>query len=81
MVIEDKVRSIVQEQLSVYDAEITDDSKLVEDLGADSLDIVELIMAFEEEFEIEISDMDIKNNHMKTVKDAIELIKSKTSKK
>ena len=52
----DKVKAIVVEQLGVDEAEVTIDSTFIDDLGADSLDIVELIMAFEEEFNGEISD-------------------------
>ena len=52
----DKVRSIICDQLMVDQEEITDESSFVEDLGADSLDTVELIMEFEDEFSIEISD-------------------------
>ena len=50
----DKVKAIVVEQLGVDEAEVTIDSTFIDDLGADSLDIVELIMAFEEEFNVEI---------------------------
>ncbi|MEK7872180.1 MAG: acyl carrier protein, partial [Nitrospirota bacterium] len=52
--IEEKVKKIVSEQLGIEDEEITAESSFVEDLGADSLDTVELVMAFEEEFKIEI---------------------------
>ena len=54
--IEDRVKKIICEQLGVKEEDITNASSFVEDLGADSLDIVELIMAFEEEFNIEIPD-------------------------
>ena len=54
--IEERVRKIVCEQLGVGDDEVNNDSSFVDDLGADSLDTVELVMAFEEEFEIEIPD-------------------------
>ena len=54
--VSDKVRSIICDQLMVDQEEITDESSFVEDLGADSLDTVELIMEFEDEFSIEISD-------------------------
>lgn len=56
--IEDKVREIIVEQLSVSADQVTAESKLIEDLGADSLDAVELVMAIEEEFEIEVPDDD-----------------------
>ncbi len=68
----DKVKAIVVEQLSVDEAEVTIDSTFIDDLGADSLDIVELIMAFEEEFNVEIPD-DVAEK-IKTVKDTVEYI-------
>ena len=68
----DKVKAIVVEQLGVDEAEVTIDSTFIDDLGADSLDIVELIMAFEEEFNVEIPD-DVAE---KTVKDTVEYIDS-----
>ena len=55
---EQRVRSIIADQLGLQEDEVTDDKKFIEDLGADSLDIVELVMAFEEEFGIEIPDED-----------------------
>lgn len=70
----DKVKAIVVEQLGVDEAEVTIDSTFVDDLGADSLDIVELIMAFEEEFNVEIPD-DVAEK-IKTVKDTVEYIDS-----
>ena len=78
MDIDSKVKYIICEQLNVSNLEDTDKPiSLVEDLGADSLDIVELIMTFEEEFNIEISEEDIDNNPILTVNDAIELVKNK----
>lgn len=68
----DKVKEIVVEQLGVDEADVAMDSTFVDDLGADSLDIVELIMAFEEEFNIEIPDEAAEK--IKTVKDAVEYI-------
>ena len=65
----DKVKAIVVEQLGVDEAEVTIDSTFIDDLGADSLDIVELIMAFEEEFNVEIPD-DVAEK-IKTVKDTL----------
>jgi len=56
MAVADKVKSIIVEQLGVDEEEVTLDASFTEDLGADSLDIVELVMAFEEEFGIEIPD-------------------------
>ena len=70
----DKVKAIVVEQLGVDEAEVTIDSTFIDDLVADSLDIVELIMAFEEEFNVEIPD-DVAEK-IKTVKDAVEYIDS-----
>lgn len=68
----DKVKEIVVEQLGVDASEVTIDSTFIDDLGADSLDIVELIMAFEEEFGVEIPDEVAEK--IKSVKDAVELI-------
>ena len=68
----DKVKEIVVEQLGVDEADVAVDSTFIDDLGADSLDIVELIMAFEEEFSIEIPDEIAEK--IKTVKDAVEYI-------
>ena len=70
----DKGKAIVVEQLGVDEAEVTIDSTFIDDLGADSLDIVELIMAFEEEFNVEIPD-DVAET-IKTVKDTVEYIDS-----
>ncbi|HMM21420.1 MAG TPA: acyl carrier protein [Selenomonadales bacterium] len=68
----DKVKEIVVEQLGVDEADVAMESTFIDDLGADSLDIVELIMAFEEEFNIEIPDEAAEK--IKTVKDAVEYI-------
>ena len=70
----DKVKEIVVEQLGVDEAEVSIDSTFIDDLGDDSLDIVELIMAFEEEFNVEIPD-DVAEK-IKTVKDTVEYIDS-----
>lgn len=70
----DKVKEIVVEQLGVDEDSVTLNSSFVDDLGADSLDIVELIMAFEDAFEIEIPDADAEK--ISTVNDAVEYIKS-----
>ena len=56
MAVADKVKSIIVEQLGVDEEEVTPDASFVDDLGADSLDTVELVMAFEEEFNVEIPD-------------------------
>jgi acyl carrier protein len=70
--VEQKVRGIIAEQLGVAEDEIKTTSSFIEDLGADSLDIVELVMAMEEEFEVEIPDEEAEN--IKTVQDAINYI-------
>lgn len=70
--IEAKVKSIIADQLGVSEDEIKIESSFIEDLGADSLDIVELVMAMEEEFEIEIPDEEAEN--IKAVGDAINYI-------
>lgn len=68
----DKVKEIVVEQLGVEADDVTIDSTFIDDLGADSLDIVELIMAFEEEFNVEIPDEVAEK--IKTVKDTVNYI-------
>ena len=70
--IEEQVKSIVAEQLGVKEEEVTNDASFVDDLGADSLDTVELVMALEESFDIEIPDEDAEK--IKTVRDAVEYI-------
>jgi len=70
-----KVRDIIAEQLGVDESEISPTTSFVEDLGADSLDLVELIMAMEEEFDIEIPDEDAES--ISTVEDVLEYIDSK----
>ena len=72
MSIEDKVRKIIAEKLSVDLEEIVPEASFVDDLGADSLDLVELIMSMEEEFDIEIPDEEAEK--MITVKDAFDYI-------
>ena len=71
----DKIKTIVAEQLGVDESQVTEDASFIDDLGADSLDTVELIMAFEEEFDMEIPDEDAQK--IKTVKDVIDYIESK----
>ena len=71
----DKIKSIVVEQLGVDEDQVTEDASFIDDLGADSLDTVELIMAFEEEFDVEIPDEDAQK--IKTVKDVMDYIESK----
>ncbi|PIQ83993.1 MAG: acyl carrier protein [Candidatus Omnitrophica bacterium CG11_big_fil_rev_8_21_14_0_20_63_9] len=73
----DRVRAIIAEQLGVKLEEVTDAASFIEDLGADSLDTVELVMALEEEFGIEIPDEDAEK--MASVGDAIKYIESKTA--
>ena len=65
----DKVKQIIVEQLGVDEGQVDPTASFVDDLGADSLDIVELVMKFEEDFELDIPDEDAEN--IKTVKDAI----------
>jgi len=77
MNVEEKVKGIIVEQLGVEEAEVTPTASFVEDLGADSLDQVELVMAFEEEFKLEISDEDAEK--IKTVQDAISYISQNKS--
>ena len=76
MSIEEKVKELVVEQLGVSAEEVKPESSFVESLGADSLDLSELIMAMEEEFDIEIDDEDAQK--IATVQDAINYIKSKS---
>jgi acyl carrier protein len=73
--VEEKVKQIIVEQLGVDEGEVTPTASFVDDLGADSLDTVELVMALEEAFNIEIPDEDAEN--IRTVKDAIEYIEKK----
>jgi acyl carrier protein len=78
MDIESKVKQIVMDKLGVDEAQITPEANFIEDLRADSLDTVELVMAFEEEFSIEIPDED--QEKITTVGGAIAYLKEKTSK-
>jgi len=75
----DKVRSIIAEQLGVKPEEVTPEASFIDDLGADSLDTVELVMALEEEFGIEIPDEDAEK--MTKVSDAIKYIEEKIAAK
>ena len=77
MSVEAKVKSIIAEQLGVGEDEIKAESAFIEDLGADSLDIVELVMALEEEFGIDIPDEDA--DKMKTVGDAMKYLQEHAS--
>ena len=74
MSIEERVRKIVCEQLGKSDEEVSNDSSFVDDLGADSLDTVELVMALEEEFELEIADEEAEK--ISTVQEALNYINS-----
>ncbi len=73
--VEEKVKEIIAKQLGANPTEVTPEASFVEDLGADSLDTVELVMAFEEAFNIEIPDEDAEK--IAKVKDAVEYIKNK----
>jgi len=77
MSIEQRVKEIIVEQLGVNESEVKPEAKFVDDLGADSLDLVELVMALEEEYNMEISDEDAEK--ILTVGDAIEYIKAHVS--
>jgi acyl carrier protein len=70
--VDDKVKQIIVEQLGVEEGEVTPSASFVDDLGADSLDTVELVMAFEEAFDLEIPDEDAEK--IRTVQDAIDYI-------
>ncbi len=73
--VEDKVKQIIVEQLGVDEAEVTPNASFVDDLGADSLDTVELVMAFEEAFDLEIPDEDAEK--IRTVRDAVQYISAR----
>ena len=75
MDVESKVKEIIVEQLGVDEAQVNAEASFIDDLGADSLDTVELVMAFEEKFDIEIPDEDAEK--MRTVGDATEYLKGK----
>lgn len=79
MAVEDRVRSIIAEQLGVKPEEVTPQASFIDDLGADSLDTVELVMALEEEFGIEIPDEDAEK--MTTVGEAVKYIEQKVESK
>ena len=66
--VQDKIKQIIVDELGVDEAEVTENARFIEDLGADSLDLVELVMRFEEEFDIEIPDEDAEK--IQGVKDA-----------
>ncbi len=79
MAVADKVKAIIAEQLGVKEDEVTPQASFIDDLGADSLDTVELVMALEEEFGVEIPDEDAEK--MSTVGEAIKYIEEKVSSK
>jgi acyl carrier protein len=79
MSVAQKVKQIIVEQLGVDEAQVDETASFVDDLGADSLDIVELVMAFEEAFDIDIPDEDAEK--ITNVKDAISYIENKSAKK
>ena len=79
MSVEEKVKKIIVEQLGVNPEEVTTEASFVEDLGADSLDTVELVMAFEEEFDAEIPDEEAEK--LKTVGDAVRYIEERQKSK
>ena len=74
MSVEEKVKEIIVDQLGVDEKQVTADASFIDDLGADSLDTVELVMAFEEEFKIEIPDKDAEK--ITRVKEAVEYIEA-----
>ena len=75
MSVEQKVKEIIVQQLGVNEEQVTEEASFIDDLGADSLDIVELIMALEEEYDIEIPDEDAEK--IQTVKDVIGYIEER----
>ena len=77
MAVADKVKEIIIEQLSVEADQVTEEASFTDDLGADSLDIVELVMAFEEEFDIEIPDEDAEK--IGRVNEAVSYIESQAT--
>jgi len=74
--VEEKVKKIIVEQLGVEESQVNPEAKFIEDLGADSLDTVELVMALEEEFGLEIPDEEAEK--ILTVRDAVQYIKDRT---
>jgi len=75
MDVEAKVKEIIVEQLGVDEGQVTTEASFIDDLGADSLDTVELVMAFEDKFDIEIPDEDAEK--MRSVGEAVEYLKAK----
>ncbi|MZG54099.1 MAG: acyl carrier protein [Nitrospinae bacterium] len=77
MSVEEKVKEIIVDQLGVDEKQVNSDASFIDDLGADSLDTVELVMALEEEFDIEIPDEDAEK--IATVQNAVDYIKDQTN--
>ena len=77
MSVEEKVKEIIVDQLGVEDKQVTGTASFIDDLGADSLDTVELVMALEEEFDVEIPDDEAEK--IAKVQDAIDYIKNRTN--
>ena len=77
MSVEEKVREIIVDQLGLDEKQVTDEAAFIDDLGADSLDTVELVMALEEEFDVEIPDEEAEK--ISKVQDAIDYIKNNTN--
>jgi acyl carrier protein len=75
--VQERVRKIIVEQLGVSDDQVTSEASFVDDLGADSLDTVELVMALEEEFDVEIPDDDAEK--ITTVKEAVAFVEAQAS--
>ena len=73
--VQDKIKQIIVDELAVDEAEVTENARFIEDLGADSLDLVELVMRFEEDFDIEIPDDAAE--HIQTVGDAVKFIQER----
>ena len=73
--VQDKIKQIIVDELGVDEAEVTENARFIEDLGADSLDLVELVMRFEEEFDIEIPDEDAEK--ITTVQQIIDYVEDK----
>ena len=73
--VQDKIKQIIVDELGVDEAEVTENARFIEDLGADSLDLVELVMRFEEEFDIEIPDEDAEK--LRTVQDVTKYLEGK----
>jgi acyl carrier protein len=78
MAVEDRIKELIVEQLGVSEEEVVGEASFLDDLGADSLDLVELVMAIEEEFGLEIPDDDVEK--MQTIQDAISYVEERAAK-